>query len=938
GFETIDKYFFNIGNSKCFEYDDDEKGKALYTKMKPSIRLQMRAGHVKGDIWRSNAGDSSIWTQNLKGMSGYPTKGTIWDDTVPAKIDASDNFKDKRKKLLQQTIQKIKHNGYKNFIIFYSPNTQYSDGFLDLNKKVVMGNGWYMLEFINNLDEMHLRDERYKGPEAKKLTPIVFFIKDSDIEPPKKNIDEWGKRRRILCEWEYRMEIIDELKKNDRMLTDIEKLVDFNTTERYCASTDIMRYSEYTNICSHNALSAKRKWQKESKVFLKTIQFDEFETFKTTIQHLFKGLGMANIIKPILDKGSEDQASIVTEIEKQIDHIDILKFRMGKPNAAALPMPIQELKNIKRAVIEDVERRILEFFRLIKIEFDKLSEMQCTESGNCCDKTVQQLNAIIHFIASKTDDFNKIVNEFIEYKIHLGPILHMTTISDDDNMEIKKIIEDLQAKYNAYIKEWRKLIDDAKYKNTIIKLIMDKTQHIVKFGKQEAEDLTWVDTAGVPTSKKWKEMEIRQNEWSNHIICIKTLQENLHNFNTDKLNNNKEVSDIILQFKTDIDEISASFALVLSDYKQQHEDELTRIATAVAAAKKAAEEARIAAEKAAEEEERKRLEELARIAEEKAAEEERKRLEAEKKRLAEDLDKALVKMIATWKEKLKEKELKDAEDTYRKELVIMYNEAIANNLKIKDEIETILEKLKGKEEKLKGEEGKSGYNALEQILLAEGADLTEIIKAFNKGDLKNQLKTNIDNLKKILTEAKEIIKQYETNNLITHSEDIQQFINGVDKKINNLQIWSGTINTVLFSENMELFNEEGDFKDENEYRGNIKNSLKDNIDKINTELETLPLLVKGPITVLKDKLNTHLIELNDKTHTNTVNVKNTLDEIEEKLKTQFDEYKDTCLVFQEDYETLISLYEEVDNILERKIKQETDMVILGENEGDKYEK
>jgi hypothetical protein len=941
GFTSIDKYFFNIGNSKCFEYDDDDEGKALKRKMmKQNIRLEMRAGHVRGNIWRSNAGDASIWTQNLKGMSGYPKKGTIWDDSVPAKIDKSDksdNVKDKEK-LLQKTIQQIKHNGHKNFIIFSSPQTNYSDGFLDLNKKVIMGNGWYMLEFINNLDEMHLRDERYKGPEAKKLTPIVFFIKDSDIEPPKKNIDEWGKRRRILCEWEYRMEIIDELKKNDRMLTDIEKLVDFNTTERYCASTDIMRYSEYTNICSHNALSAKRKWQKESKVFLKTIQFDEFETFKTTIQHLFKGLGMANIIKPILDKGSEDQAAIVTEIEKQIDHIDILKFRMGKPNAAALPMPIQELKNIKRAVIEDVERRILEFFRLIKIEFDKLSEMQCTETDNCCDKTVQQLNAIIHFIASKTDDFNKIVNEFIEYKIHLGPILHMTTISDDDNMEIKKIIEDLQVKYNAYIKEWHKLIDGAKYKNTIIKLIKDKISQIVKFGKQERDDLTWVDTAGVPTSKKWKEMEIRQNEWSNHIICIKTLQENLHNFNIDKLSKDKEISDIILKFTSDINEISASFALVLSNYKQQHEKEITRIAEVAAAAEKAAEEERQRKIAEAEEAEKKKLEEEARIAKEKSAEEERQRIAVEKERKRQELDKALVKMIATWKEKLKEKELKDAEDTYRKELVIMYNEAIANNLKIKDEIETILEKLKGKEEKLKGEEGKSGSNALEQILLAEGADLTEIIKAFNKGDLKNQLQTTIDKLKNISTEAKEIRKKYETNNLITHSEDIQQFINGVDKKINNLQIWSDTINTDFFSESMELFNKEGNLKDDSEYSDNIKNSLNDNIEKLTKAEQELPQLVKGPIAVLKDKLNKHLIELNDKTHTNTVNVKKTLDKLEEKLKTQFDEYKDTCPVFQEDYETLISLYEEVDNILERKIKQETDVDILGKNEGDKYEK
>ena len=962
GFETIDKYFFNIGNSKCFEYDDDVKGKALKAKyMRQNIRLEMRAGHVTGDIWRSNAGDSSIWTQYLNGktMTGRQKKDTIWDDSVLAKIDHSDNVKDKEK-LLLKTINKIKHDEYKNFMIF-SGTKPLTDGFLDLDKKVVMGNGWYMFEFINNLDEMHLRDERYKGPKAKKRTPIVFFIRVIDHQPPivkkekvvvgkeerdetnteynerkTKVIKEWGKKRKILCEWEYRMEIIDELKKNDRMLTDIEKLVDFNTTERYCSSPN-MRYREYTNICSHDALSAKRKWQEESKDLLKKIEFGEFETFNTTIQSIFKGLGMASIIKPILDKGPAHQAAIVTEIEEQINHIDILKFRMGKPNAAALPMPIKELKNIEQKVVQDVRLRILEFFDINQQEFNLLSEMQCTETDNCCEKTIAQLNTITNFIASKTDEFNKLVHELIEYTEHLGPILIMTTISVEDKNTVKEIIQDLIDTKTVFTNQWNKLIDSKKMVNTIIKLIQDKTQHIVKFGKQEAEDLTWVDTAKGPVSKKFQEMETRQNKWLNHIGCIKTLQENLQKFNNEKLDNDKDISDIILKFKTDIDEISTSFAVVLSGYKEQHAVELDRIAEEIEAAKKAAEEARIAAQKAAEEAEKKRLEELARIAKEKADEEERKRLEAEKKRLAADLDKALVKMIATWKEKLKEKELKDAEDTYRKELVIMYNEAIANNLKIKDEIETILEKLKGKEEKLKGEEEKSGSNELEKFLLAENANLTVIIKTHKVG-LKNHLQTTINKLKNISIESKKIIKEYETNKLITHSGDIQQFINDVDKKINNLQIWSDTVNTDFFSESMELFNKEGDFKDENEYRGNIKNSLNDNIDKINTELETLPLLVKGPITVLKDKLNTHLIELKDKTHTNTVNVKNTLDEIEEKLKTQFDEYKVTCLVFQDDYDTLISLYEKVDDILDRKVQQETDRAILGENEGEKYEK
>ena len=129
-----------------------------------------------------------------------------------------------------------------------------------------MGNGWYMFEFINNLDEMHLKDETHKGFDKKERTPIMFFMKENDLEAPtdKDALEEWGKNRKILCEWEYRMIIIKELQKNPEMLADIERLVDFNTTERYCGSKDDngnpkQRYTEYTNICKHDALTAKRK-------------------------------------------------------------------------------------------------------------------------------------------------------------------------------------------------------------------------------------------------------------------------------------------------------------------------------------------------------------------------------------------------------------------------------------------------------------------------------------------------------------------------------------------------------------------------------------------------------------------------------------------------------------------------------------------------------
>ena len=211
----------------------------------------------------------------------------------------------------------------------------------DEQVEVAMGNGWYMLEFINNLDEMHLREEINKGPVKKNRTPVTFFISEEDIKPPrdKENWDAWGKKRKILCEWEYRMIIIDQLTKtNKNLLVDIEKLIDFNTTERYCESGDMMRYNEYTNICGHNSLKAKEKWQEKSLNALENIKTNDFDQFKQQIKMMFQGLAMNKVIQTILDKGEENKLEIINDIEDKIKNITILKFRSGKPNSAVFPI------------------------------------------------------------------------------------------------------------------------------------------------------------------------------------------------------------------------------------------------------------------------------------------------------------------------------------------------------------------------------------------------------------------------------------------------------------------------------------------------------------------------------------------------------------------------------------------------------------------------
>ena len=995
GYDGINKYFFNIGSNKCFEYDNNQNGIAMRDILgKKGQRLEMRAPHISNNIWYSNPGDSAIWEQNLTGNPGYPKKGTIWDNSP---IQGHDVEKKQRKKILENTVNQIKKNGYSNFITFFSPQTNYKFGFLDLNKKVAMGNGWYMLEFINNLDEMHLREEINKGPKKKNRTPVTFFISEEDIKPPKdkENWDAWGKKRKILCEWEYRMIIIEQLTNNNKsLLVDIEKLIDFNTTERYCESGDMMRYNEYTNICGHDSLKAKEKWQEDSLKTLENIKTRDLAEFKQQINMMFIGLAMDDVIKKILE--NENRQGIENDIKDKINKITILKFRSGKPNAAVFPMPMKEIERIKNSVIQDIKNRVLEFFQKTEDEFNKLSEMKCLETDDCCAKTIKQVDSIMNFANSKSGAFKNIIDELKEYNVHLGPLLHMELLSKKDKDTLEGILNDLLGHRTEFLGEWKKLINSDKIKNHILKLIVGKLDSIINNRYREAEDLQWVDQSNRLVSDKWETMKYQDIQWKKNKECILNLIKKINNLNNEDFLNNK-LAKHISAFEKEMKSIDESFGDVLTNYQEQHAAVLTKLEnipnmskeqltahinteTIILVKEKMVE--KLEKIKRIEEEERKLKEEedgkkrvlikgiikaslkadeiyektadkandyikkkkfvdaMKIIEEGKKQKEKDDQEKAEKERQRVALDKAMVEMVKKWKEKMKEQIRIQEEEDYRNHLIKKYNEAIDNNLKIRKDIEDIIERLNNEEEQLMATQVITPE--IHNILFLETCKIDDLIKAYKKdGYLMKIINESIINITNTINKAKKIVNEYSKERLVGYDENINKFVIQITDKLNMLNGWKthlGDFNIIN-----EIFDiVEGDkvvFHDL-EAPSTTKENISEMINQLDIALGKKPQkYIEGCLSVLKDKLNEHLRELNDTTRQNTAIILENLKGIEANLGNSFVHYKELCKTFNgtDFFSDAEKKYDEIFKLLADKMELETTEITTNTTQLEQYQ-
>tara|TARA_B100000902_G_scaffold392565_1_gene445176 strand:- start:751 stop:4155 length:3405 start_codon:yes stop_codon:yes gene_type:complete len=837
---------------------------------------------------------------------------------------------------------------------------------------------------------MHLRDEFNKGPTKKNRTPVTFFISNEDIQPPKdrENWDAWGKNRKILCEWEYRMKIIDQLvNKNKSLLVDIEKLIDFNTTERYCESGNMMRYSEYTNICGHNSLKAKEKWQEKSLKTLEDYRARDFTAFKEQIEMMFIGLAMGDVIKKILEKGEGNRQGIENDIKDKINKITILKFRSGKPNSAVFPMPMKEIERIKNSVIHDIKIRVLEFFQKTEDEFNMLSEMKCLETDDCCAKTIKQVDIIMNFANSKSVAFKNIIDELKEYNVHLGPLLHMELLSKKDKDTLEGILNDLLGHRTEFLGEWKKLINSDKIKNVILKLIAGKLDLIINNRYREAEDLQWIDQAGRTISEKWDTMKFEDIQWKKNKKCIENLIKKIKDFNNEGFLNN-DLAKHISVFEKEMNSINESFANVLTNYQDQHTNVLTKlqeignmskeqltagintetiilvkekmeeklekikrieeekrklkeakdkkqtdlIKGIIKASLKADEIYEKTADKAHDYINKKKFVDAMKIIEEGKEQKEKDDQEkAEKERRRIELDKAMVEMVKKWKEKMKEQIRIQEEEDYRNHLMKKYNEAIDNNLKIRKDIEDVIERLNNEEEKLMSTELITPE--IHNILFLETCKIDDLIKAYKKEDgylmkIIDEAITNITNI--INYEAKNIVNEYSEERLVGYDENINKFIIQITDKLDMLNGWKDHLDDFkIINEIFDIDKGKVIFHDLEEPSA-TKEKIKDTINQLDIALDKKPQkYIEGCLSVLKDKLNNHLQELNDTTQQNTSLILEKLKGIETDLGNSFVHYKELCETFKdtEFFSNAEKKYDEIFKLLADKMNLEATAII-----------
>ena len=935
----LEAFFLGAGGNKCFEYDNSEEGHAMKEIAEGLINhtLYVRQGRFEHGVWYSNPGRNYIWKQYIDSKK-ESSDGSIWGEPSFFTRSGKDTAV---KNPLAAVIKKIEKYNYNNFIIFQTPTgNRFKEGFIDLNGKIDVGNNWYMFELINEYHELHLKQEENKMIK-KDMIPLMFFILKSDLKLEYKEADttddDWYKNRQILCEYEYRKKIVDELKKNDRMQKDIEKITDFNTTEKYC-DYDGARYKEYTNICKHDPVKAKKEWQEKSHIEMEALKLGDKtdKDFRKSVGEIFKVLKMKPIIIPILNKETtkEDKINL---INIQIEHIDVLRFRKGIPKAAAIPIPIDELENIKNSVIAHITIDVSDFIDECGNELEKITEMVCIENDNCCERMIDKIKEIISFINKKNGEYKENIKELVEYMAYFIEFIKLPQLSEDQKTGVQGFIDELGDVKRAFDNQWEIRIDSKELSKKLQTLIEKNFDQIIKFGEEKKEELEWVKLSKADVLEKITLMEEKKNKWENHQICLKTLVKDIKNMTINgKELKNAEMGKKIIEFGTRIQDITKSFNTVLSEYKEQHQEAITREREAAA---KAAEEERhrleaekAAAEAADKERKEKELEKLAEI--ERKRKEEERLAEIERKR--QELDDALIQAFNNFKVRLKEKQRKDVEDADRLQLIKMYNDAIKNNLKIKEEIEDLLRSLKTQEQILYETEKNSGYVEIYDLLMKDDANIIETIKAFKKETMLRDLEEVKTNLIARINDANAIKADYDDNHFPDKTTELQEFISKVNDQILYIDHWIKSISgdeKEYFEIIKELFDDEGKIPDDVE-----KKTLDEKIQKLNeVENASLPS-IKNTLWSVKDEIVKKKKKLDDETERKTREVNDELNDIESAIKQRFEQYK-ALSISQIDINNIKDKYAVIEKILEDKMKfEEATKTIFAETEGEKLSK
>ena len=175
--------------------------------------------------------------------------------------------------------------------------------------------------------------------------------------------------------------------------------------------------------------------------------------------------------------------------------------------------------------------------------------------------------------------------------------------------------------------------------------------------------------------------------------------------------------------------------------------------------------------------------------------------------------------------------------------------------------------------------------------------------------------------------------------MVGYDENINKFIIQITDKLDILNGWKDHLDD--FKIINEIFDIEEDkviFHDLEEPSA-TKENIRDTINQLDIALGKNPQkYIEGCLSVLKDKLNNHLQELNDTTRQNTAIILEKINEIETDLGNSFVHYKELCKTFKGTgfFANAESKYNEIFKLLADKIKLET-TAIIADTKSEQYQ-
>ena len=174
-----------------------------------------------------------------------------------------------------------------------------------------------------------------------------------------------------------------------------------------------------------------------------------------------------------------------------------------------------------------------------------------------------------------------------------------------------------------------------------------------------------------------------------------------------------------------------------------------------------------------------------------AEEAERKRLEEEeKKRKEQAIASALKTALLRWKQAYEQQQRKKAENDYRMELIDLYNGAINENLKIKDEFEEEIKKITDKETFLRMQYASIDLDFFNNIA-NQTTNIDIITETFNNDNFSKNLNNQIKDFEDLLAGFDALIKEYEESKLntplLTYSKEKKI---DLEDKLSKLKQWT----------------------------------------------------------------------------------------------------------------------------------------------------